>query len=53
MLNRLREGKYNVDDINVFKMYVIEDDVEFFDILYLYIIRKEVEMYNIRVYDIV
>lgn len=34
-------------------MYVIEDDVEFFDILYLYIIRKEVEMYNIRVYDIV
>lgn len=52
LLNRLREGKHNADDINVFKMHVTEDDAELSDIPHLYTTRKEVEMYNTRVYDI-
>lgn len=52
LLNRLREGKHNADDIIVFKMHVTEDDAELSDIPHLYTTRKEVEMYNTRVYDI-
>lgn len=44
LLNRLREGKHNADDINVFKMHVTEDDAELSDIPHLYTKRKEVEM---------
>lgn len=32
LLNRLREGKHNADDIIVFKMHVTEDDAELSDI---------------------
>lgn len=51
LLNRLREGHHTVDDINILKQHVKEENNQMSSFPHLFTTRKEVQMYNTVVYN--